>query len=48
MAAVSILVGIAGILVILIGVVKPMRAATRDLMKMITEIDGEVVILLHI
>ena len=40
MAAVSILVGIAGILVILIGVVKPMRAATRDLMKMITEIDG--------
>ena len=40
MAAVSILVGIAGILVILIGVVKPMRAATSDLMKMITEIDG--------
>ena len=40
MAAVSILVGIAGILVILIGVVKPLRAATRDLMKMITEIDG--------
>ena len=40
MAAVSILVGLAGILVILIGVVKPMRAATRDLMKMITEIDG--------
>lgn len=40
MAAVSILVGIAGILVILIGVVKPMRAATGDLMKMITEIDG--------
>ena len=40
MAAVSILVGIAGILVILIGVVKPMRAATRHLMKMITEIDG--------
>lgn len=40
MAAVSILVGIAGILVILIGVVKPMHAATRDLMKMITEIDG--------
>lgn len=40
MAAVSILVGMAGILVILIGVVKPMRAATRDLMKMITEIDG--------
>ena len=40
MAAVSILVGIAEILVILIGVVKPMRAATRDLMKMITEIDG--------
>ena len=40
MAAVSILVGIAGIPVILIGVVKPMRAATRDLMKMITEIDG--------
>lgn len=40
MAVASILVGVAGILVILIGVVKPMRAATRDLMKMITEIDG--------
>ena len=40
MAVISILVGLAGILVILIGVVKPMRAATRDLMKMITEIDG--------
>ena len=40
MAVISILVGMAGILVILIGVVKPMRAATRDLMKMITEIDG--------
>ena len=40
MAMISILVGLAGILVILIGVVKPMRAATRDLMKMITEIDG--------
>ena len=40
MAVASILVGIAGILVILIGVVKPMRAATSDLMKMITEIDG--------
>ena len=40
MAAVSILVGLAGILVVLIGVVKPMHAATRDLMKMITEIDG--------
>ena len=40
MAVASILVGVAGILVILIGVVKPMRAATSDLMKMITEIDG--------
>lgn len=40
MAVISILVGLAGILVILIGVVKPMRAATSDLMKMITEIDG--------
>lgn len=40
MAVISILVGMAGILVILIGVVKPMRAATSDLMKMITEIDG--------
>lgn len=40
MAVISILVGLAGILVILIGVVKPMRAATRDLMKMIAEIDG--------
>ncbi len=40
MAVISILVGLAGILVILIGVVKPIRAATRDLMKMITEIDG--------
>ena len=40
MAAVSILVGIAGILVILIGVVKPMRAATRDLMKRITGFEG--------
>lgn len=40
MAAVSILVGLAGILVILISVVKPMRTATRDLMRMITEIDG--------
>ena len=36
----KVCVGMAGILVILIGVVKPMRAATRDLMKMITEIDG--------
>ena len=40
MAVISILVGMAGIFVILIGVVKPMRAATSDLMKMITEIDG--------
>ena len=40
MAEASILVRVAGILVNLLGVVKPMRAATRDLMKMITEIDG--------
>ena len=40
MAVASILVGLAGILVILIGVVKPMHAATRDLMRMITEIEG--------
>ena len=40
MAVASILVGLAGILVVLIGVVKPMRAATKDLLKMITEIDS--------
>ena len=40
MAVASIVVGLVGIFVVLIGVVKPMRAATKDLLKMIAEIDG--------
>lgn len=40
MAVSSIIVGLIGIFVVLVGVVKPMRAATKDLLKMITEIDS--------
>lgn len=40
MAVSSVIVGLIGIFVVLVGVVKPMRAATKDLLKMITEIDS--------
>lgn len=40
MATLTMIVGLLGIILVLLGIVKPMRAATKDLLKMIEEIDS--------